>query len=70
MKLPIYLNQKENKKGNKYMTNKKLFSIPLVIKLKWKMYSKYCGLSGTWVAQSVKHLTPDLSSGHDLRVPG
>ena len=23
---------------------------------------------GAWVAQSVKHLTLDLSSGHDLRV--
>ena len=22
----------------------------------------------TWVAQSVKHLTPDFNSGHDLRV--
>ena len=25
-------------------------------------------LGGTWVAQSVKHLTLDLSSGLDLRV--
>ena len=23
---------------------------------------------GTWVAQSVKHVTLDLGSGHDLRV--
>ena len=26
------------------------------------------GWRGTWVAQSVKHLTLDFSSGHDLRV--
>ena len=25
---------------------------------------------GTWVAQSIKHLTPGFSSGHDLRVHG
>ena len=26
------------------------------------------GCQGAWVAQSVKHLTPDFSSGHDLMV--
>ena len=25
-------------------------------------------LRGTWVAQSVKHLTPDFGSGHDFTV--
>ena len=36
---------------------------------KWN-YTK-CSINidmGTWVAQSVKHLTLDFSSGHDVRV--
>ena len=37
-----------------YLTNKKML--------------KLCRFWGTWVAQSVKHLTLDFSPGHDLRV--
>ena len=32
--------------------------------------SKKTEKRGAWVAQSVKHLTLDLSSGHDLTVCG
>ena len=31
---------------------------------------KYDNYQGAWVAQSVKHLTLDFSSGHNLTVPG
>ena len=31
---------------------------------------KSTGSGGTWVAQLVKHLTLDFSSGHDLKVCG
>ena len=31
---------------------------------------KLLKLRGAWVAQSVKHPTPDLGSGHDLAVSG
>ena len=48
---------------------KRIFYVTKLISSK-AMHDKYRQLRGTWVAQSVKHLTRDFGSGHDLLILG